>query len=78
MKDFDELQLHFKKLTHKFLDLSLVSLIGLNQSLESGKDEIKRKTLYSILNDFPVFNELTKVQTTLIDMPEVEGDEEKK
>lgn len=76
MKDFGELQLHFKKLICKFADLALVSLIGLNANLDSNDDTIKRKTLYSILNDFQVFNDIKDPQTTIIEMPLSEVDEE--
>lgn len=68
MRDQEELQLHYKKLADQFTDITLVGLIGLNELLaaeESGED-IKRKTLYSILSDFEVFDEIKKVKTTLI------------
>lgn len=38
------------------MDLTLVSLVGLNAMLGADHD-IKRKTMYSILTDFGVFNE---------------------
>ena len=40
-------------------------------------NDIKRKTLYSMLNEFPVFNDLKKVKTTIIDIGENHEEEEK-
>jgi hypothetical protein len=53
-------------------------LIGLNRSLEdSEEEEIKGRTLYSILQDFPVFNDLKAVNTTVISASEeASGDDE--
>ncbi len=51
MRDTETLQLHYKKLTSQFMDLSMIALMGLNHAMKDNKD-FKRKTLYSILTDF--------------------------
>jgi hypothetical protein len=38
-------------------------------------NDIKRKTLYNMLNEFPVFNDIKKVKTTILDIGE-SGEEE--
>jgi len=66
MKDIDTLQLHYKKLTTQFMDLAFIALIGINNALKNDDSSFKRKTLYSILTDFEVFDEQKKVRTSLI------------
>lgn len=76
MKDIDTLQLHYKKLTTQFMDLALIALIGINNALKADDASFKRKTLYSILTDFDVFDEQKKVQTSLIQVTNDDADEE--
>lgn len=43
----------------------------------NGEADIKRKTLYSILSDYQVFDNLESITTTIIEgVEEVESDEE--
>lgn len=44
------------------MDLNLLALVGLNSEM----DELKRKTAYSILCDFPVFDEQKDFSTIII------------
>ena len=76
MKDIDTLQLHYKKLTTQFMDLSLIALIGLNAALQGDDSTFKRKTLYSILTDFLVFDEQKNVQTAVIQIANEEAKED--
>jgi hypothetical protein len=50
----------------------------LNDVLSEGKHEIKRKTLYAMLNEYPVFQEIKKVKTTIVDIGADDEDEENK
>jgi hypothetical protein len=43
------------------MDLSLIALMSLNTCLANDDNAFKRKTLYSILTDFVVFDEQKKV-----------------
>jgi hypothetical protein len=54
-----------KQLMDEYLDLALVAMIGLN---EIAPESLKSKTLYSILSDFPIFEEQPNIKTTLIDI----------
>lgn len=44
----------------------------------SGEHEIKRKTLYGMLNEYAVFQDVKNIKTTIIDIGEEEQDEESK
>ena len=57
MKDIGTLQLHYKKLTTKFMDLALIALMSLNHAMTENDSDFKRKTLYTILTDFGVFDD---------------------
>lgn len=57
--------------------MTLVSLAGLNDALR-GEHDIKRKTLYGMLNEYAVFQDIKNVKTTIIDIGEEEKDEESK
>jgi hypothetical protein len=48
------------------MDLSMIALMGLNHAMQENKGEFKRKTLYSILTEFGVFDEQKNVKTTVI------------
>ena len=75
MRDQGELQLHYAQLSAKLMDLNLVALVGLNSEM----DEVKRKTAYSILSDFPVFDDQKDFNTIIVKSSEsVEDDEEEK
>jgi hypothetical protein len=50
----------------------------LNDVLSEEKHEIKRKTLYSMLNEYTVFQEIKKVKTTIVDIGADDEDEENK
>jgi hypothetical protein len=50
----------------------------LNDVLNEEKHEIKRKTLYSMLNEYTVFQEIKKVKTTIVDIGADDEDEENK
>jgi len=55
------------------MDLNLVALVGLSCEM----DELKRKTVYSILSDFPVFDDQKDFSTIIIKSPQsAESDEE--
>ena len=58
----------------------MIVLMGLNHAMQENKGEFKRKTLYSILTEFGVFDEQKNVKTTVIqvDDPLSEGLEENK
>jgi hypothetical protein len=66
MKDIGTLQLHYKQLTTQFMDLTLIALMSLNHAMTENDSNFKRKTLYSILTDFGVFDDQKKVQTAII------------
>jgi hypothetical protein len=55
----------------------LIALVGLNEQIgkKGGDNEIKRKTMHSMLNEFPLFNDIKQVKTTVIDIGESEGQE---
>ena len=55
--------------------MTLVSLAGLNDALSSGDHDIKRKTLYGMLNEYAVFQDIKKVKTTIIDIGEEDEEE---
>ena len=57
MKDIGTLQLHYKKLTTQFMDLALIALMSLNHAMTENDSDFKRKTLYTILTDFGVFDD---------------------
>ena len=50
----------------------------MNDVLNEEKHEIKRKTLYSMLNEYTVFQEIKKVKTTIVDIGADDEDEENK
>jgi hypothetical protein len=56
----------------------LIALLGLNEQIgrKGGDNEIKRKTMHSMLNEFPVFNDIKQVKTTVIDIGESQEGEE--
>ena len=57
MKDIGTLQLHYKKLTTQFMDLALIALMSLNHAMTENDSDFKRKTLYTILTDFGMFDD---------------------
>jgi hypothetical protein len=67
--------LHYRQLQAQFQDIALVALAGLNHQMSKEDNDIKRKTLYNMLNEFPVFNDIKKVKTTILDIGE-SGEEE--
>jgi hypothetical protein len=75
MQDTETLQLHYKQLTSQFMDLSMIALLGLNHSMKDNSKEFKRKTLYSILTEFGVFDEQKQVKTALIQVPETDEED---
>jgi hypothetical protein len=74
MKDQGEMQVHQSNLMKKFLDIGLISLIGLNEGME----DIKRKTAYSMINDVQLFDDIKKVETTIVEGSDDVDDEEEK